>query len=81
VPVLDHARGCGALRPPAGAFWDRTSWIVEVRVERVVAERLAALTADARPARFVAEEDLDWFNEVAMDLILPPSEKRGDSDG
>lgn len=50
------------------------SWIVEARVDAAVVERLTALTTDARPAFFVDDADLDWFNGVLMELVVPSAE-------
>lgn len=50
------------------------SWIVEVHVEAAVLERLAAVPIDGRPARVVYEDDLDWFNEKIMDLVIPSAD-------
>lgn len=57
------------------------SWVVEVRVRPAVLQRLAPLTIDGRPARFVDEKDLDWFNGVVMDLVVPSFEQYGGSGG
>ena len=57
------------------------SWIVEVRVERAVLDRLTALVTDGRPARLVHDDDLDWFNGVVMKLVMPASNVREAWDG
>ncbi|MGA2930296.1 MAG: hypothetical protein ABSG43_30770 [Solirubrobacteraceae bacterium] len=46
------------------------SWIVEVVIEQVELERMNSLTTDGRPARYVDEANLDWFNDI-VDMVLP----------
>jgi hypothetical protein len=48
------------------------SWIVEARVDPAIFERLTPGAADGRPALFVHQDDLDWFNEAIMELVVPP---------
>lgn len=57
------------------------SWVVEIRVRPAVLHRLAPLTTDGRAARFVDEKDLDWFNGVVMDSVVPSFEQYGGSCG
>lgn len=57
------------------------SWVVEASVEGAALNRLPQLMTDARPARFVAEDDLDWFNGVVMGLTLPAPRHFVGSDG
>jgi hypothetical protein len=56
------------------------SWIVEVKVESGLLDRLAPVTADGRSARVVDETDLDWFNGVVMALVVPTPDPEGPSD-
>lgn len=45
-------------------------WIVEARGAEAISERLASRVTDGRPARYVEQSDLDWFNGLLMDLVL-----------
>jgi hypothetical protein len=53
------------------------SWIVETRISGAVFKRLGEQSVDGRPARYVEEIDLDWFNEDLMELLLPPTDEGG----
>jgi hypothetical protein len=46
------------------------NWLVEVRISPDLLERLVPRTTDARPALFVDEEDLAWFNGVMEFVVL-----------
>jgi hypothetical protein len=50
------------------------SWVVEVRLTPGVVSALVLRDMDRRPARFVPESDLDWFNRSTMKLVLPSLE-------
>lgn len=56
------------------------SSIVEVRVPPAVLSELLHLRVDQRPARFVDEDQLDWFNGSLMELVLPPTATQGGRD-
>lgn len=51
------------------------SWIVEARIPVAVQERLVSLMTDGRPAIWVDETSLDWFNGLVMDLLIPRDER------
>lgn len=50
------------------------SWIVEATFPAPVHERLFSLMTDGRPALYVDETSLDWFNGLLMGLIMPRDE-------
>lgn len=57
------------------------SRVVEARVAAVVQERLTSLSTDGRPARYIEQASLDWFNGLVMDLVMPRDEGLGELDG
>jgi hypothetical protein len=50
------------------------SWTVEVAIAESALERLQRHHTDGRPARFVEEDDLDWFNKAVVRLVVPDRE-------
>lgn len=58
----------------------RPSWIVEVRVAPGTEARLGRQFADGRNFRYVDEDQLAWFNDAVMELVLPSASYQGRAD-
>lgn len=65
----------------AARFGIRPTWVVEALVEPAALGRLQLLPMDGRPVRVVAKEDLDWFNGVVVDLVIPNEDADGPAHG